>query len=477
MNKSIITRSFGVVLIAMIFTGCLPQLSQRTENREVPESYNGGSQDSTNIAQIKWSEFFTDTNLVALIDTALANNQELNMMLQEIKVAQSEVKARKGEYLPFVNLGLGGGVNKPSLYTSEGASERTAVYEDGKHLPEPLGNLGIGLFASWEIDIWKKLRNAKRSASYRYLSSVEGRNFMVTRLVAEIAIAYYELMALDNQLEILNTNIAIQNNALSIVRMQKQAAKVTELAVRKFEAEVLKNQSHIYVIKQQIVEIENHLNFLVGRFPQPIIRDSKNFINLVPDTVYAGLPSQLLANRPDIKQAELELTAAKLDVKVAKADFYPSLSLSAGVGFEAFNPVKLIKAPESILYSIAGDLMAPLINRNAIKAKYLSAGAKQNQAVYNYELTILTAYVEVANQMSKIGNLEQSFQLKDQQVQTLNKSIDISTTLFKSARADYMEVLMTQRDALEAKLELIEIKKDQLSALVKTYQALGGGWQ
>ena len=476
MTKMIINRYFGAILLALVFTGCVPKLVPKVENDTVPESYNG-SQDTTNIADIKWTEFFTDTNLIALIDTALSNNQELNIMLQEINIAQAEVKARKGEYLPFVNIGAGGGVNKPSLYTSEGASERTAVYEDNKHLPEPLGNIGLGLFASWEIDIWKKLRNAKKSASYRYLSSIEGKNFMVTHLVAEIAESYYELMALDNQLEILQANITIQKNALSVVKMQKEAAKVTELAVRRFEAEVLKNRSLQFEIQQQIVELENHINFLVGRFPQPIVRSSQNFNDMVPDTVFAGLPSQLLVNRPDIKQAELELTAAKLDVKVARADFYPSLALSAGVGLEAFNPVKLIKAPESILYSIAGDLMAPLINRNALKAKYYTANSKQSQAAYSYELTILKSYIEVSNQLSKIGNLQNGFELKQQQVEALSQSITISTNLFKSARADYMEVMLTQRDALDSKMELVEIKKEQLVALVKMYQALGGGWK
>lgn len=476
MSKMIMNKYFGAILLALVFTGCIPKLVPKVENSTVPESYNG-SQDTTNIADIKWTEFFTDTNLIALIDTALSNNQELNIMMQEINIAQAEVKARKGEYLPFVNIGAGGGVNKPSLYTSEGASEHTAVYEENKHLPEPLGNIGFGLFASWEIDIWKKLRNAKTSASFRYLSSVEGKNFMVTHLVAEIAESYYELMALDNQLEILQANITIQKNALNVVKMQKEAAKVTELAVRRFEAEVLKNRSLQYEIQQQIVEMENHINFLVGRFPQTITRSSSDFINMIPDTVFAGLPSQLLANRPDIKQAELELAAAKLDVKVARADFYPSLALSAGIGLEAFNPVKLIKAPESILYSIAGDLMAPLINRNALKAKYYSANSKQSQAAYNYELTILKSYIEVLNQLSKISNLEKGYDLKDQQVQALSQSITISTNLFKSARADYMEVMLTQRDALDSKMELIEIKKDQLYALVKMYQALGGGWK
>jgi outer membrane protein TolC len=197
---------------------------------------------------------------------------------------------------------------------------------------------------------------------------------------------------------------------------------------------------------------------------------------MVPDTIHAGIPSQLLQNRTDIRQAELELAAARLDIKVAKANFYPSLRITAGAGYQAFNPQFLMNTPQSMLYSLAGDLMAPLVNRNAIKAYYYSATSRQIQAVYNYERTILNAYIEVANQLSNIRNLERSYDLKARQVQALTQSIDISTRLFRSARADYMEVLLTQRDALESKFDLVETKMQQMNARVNIYQALGGGW-
>jgi outer membrane protein TolC len=184
----------------------------------------------------------------------------------------------------------------------------------------------------------------------------------------------------------------------------------------------------------------------------------------------------LLANRPDIKRAELDLAAARLDIKVARAQFYPSLGISAAFGYNAFNPSYLLRTPESMLYSVAGDLVAPLVNKNAIKATYYSANARQIQAVYNYERTILNAYIEVANQLSKINNLQSSYDLKTKEVDALMLSITISNDLFKSARADYMEVLLTQRDALESKFELIETKKAQMNAMVNIYQALGGGW-
>lgn len=452
-----------------------PSMTPRKERRNTPATYNG-SQDSTNTAKIKWREFFTDPYLAALIDTALSNNQELNIVLQEINIARNEVRARKGEYLPFLSLDGVAGMEKVARYTRPGSVEVNSEIAPGEEFPDPLPDFLVAANFSWQVDIWKKLRNARKSAMLRYLATTEGKNFMVTHLIAEIAISYYELMALDNQMDILRKNIEIQQNALEIVKLEKLAAKVTELAVRRFEAEVLKNQSRIYHLQQSIIETENKINFLVGRFPQPIPRNSASFIDLIPAPIQAGIPSQLLQNRPDIRQAELELEGSKLDVKVARANFYPSLDISAAVGLEAFKAGYLFSKPQSVLYGLAGGLMAPVVNRNAIKAYYYSANAKQQQAVYNYERTILNAYIEVANQLSNIVNMRNSYDLRSQQVQALTQSIDISTRLFKSARADYMEVLLTQRDALESKFELIETKMQQMHAVVNIYQALGGGW-
>lgn len=469
-------KGLGLALICVAYSACkVPEFTQRAENKNVPTSF-GTSTDTLNSANIQWRKFFTDPDLVNLIDTALKNNQELNMTLQEIEIAKNEVRAKKGELLPSVSYGAGAGLEKVGRYTSSGAGDASTDITPGKGVPDVLPDYKFGLQAEWEADIWHKLRNSKKAAVARYLSTVEGKNFVVTNLVAEVANSYYELLALDNQLDIVKKNIALQSNALELMKIQKQATRVTELAVRKFEAEVLNSKSMEFDIQKDIVNTENKINFLLGRFPQPIPRSKANFTDLVPPSIQEGLPSQLLANRPDIKQAELDLAAAKLDVKVAKAKFYPSLGISASIGYQAFNPSYLLRTPESIFYSLAADLAGPLINKNAIKADYLTANAKQLQAVYNYERSILNGYIEVANQLSNLSNLQKSYDLKAKQAKALTESIEISNDLFKSARADYFEVLMTQRDALESKLELIETKKQQLNAVVNIYQALGGGW-
>lgn len=477
MYKLRIYKGIGLLGICLAAASCkIPSIVQPVENRSTPESYNN-VRDTTNMAAIQWQSFFKDRNLANLIDTALKNNQELMITLKEIEIAKNDIRFRQGQLLPTVGARAGVGVEKVGRYTSQGAGDASTEITPGKEFPDPLMDYTISAYANWEVDIWKKLHNSKKAAISRYLSTVEGKNFVLTNLIAEVANSYYELLALDNQLEIVKQNIKLQKNALEIVKVQKEASRVTELAVQKFRAEVLNSQGLEFEILQKIKESENNINFLLGRYPQEIPRDKSNFLSLIPAAVRSGIPSQLLANRPDIKKAELELVAAKLDVKVARAEFYPSFGISAAVGFQAFKPSFLVKFPESVLYSLAGDLAGPLINRNGIKAEFNNANLRQLQAMYNYERTILNAYLEVSTQLSSVANLQKSYDLKSEEVDALTRSIDISNDLFKSTRADYLEVLITQRDALASKLELIETKKKQLNAVTNLYRNLGGGWK
>jgi len=455
----------------------IPAMTSKMADSHLPDSFNQGLSQKTNTATVKWKDFFEDPNLLSLINTAVANNKEVNIMLQRISVAQNEIQARKGAYLPFVNFGAGVDGEKTGQFTRNGAVEENLNLANGQAFPTVLGNYQFGLFSTWELDIWKKLRNATQVARLEYLASIEGKHFLVTNLVAEVANAYYELVTLDNQLENLEQNIAIQQNGLEIVKQLQFYARTNALAVKRYEAEVSKNQSRRYEVKQQITVVENRINFLLGRTPQPIRRASADFMAITPKVLSAGIPSQLLQNRPDIRKAEFELSAADLNIKVAKANFYPSFGIKAGVGFEAFALKYLINTPESLAATIAGEMVAPLVNRNAIIADYKNANAKQIQAAYEYEQSIIKAYTEVANQLSNIDNLGKNYQLKRKQVDFLVQSIDVSTQLFKSARADYLDVLLTQRDALEAKKELIETKQKQIIAMVDLYKSLGGGWQ
>ncbi len=469
----------AAITMALAATACkTPELAVKTESRAVPASYAPSAPattDSTNAARLSWQQFFTDPNLQTLIASALQRNQELNIALQEIEVARNEIRARQGEYLPFVSLGARADAEKVGRYTLQGATEEQIDIKEGRRTPDPLTNFQLGAFASWEVDIWHKLRNARKAAALRYLATVEGKNFLTTNLIAEIANSYYELLALDNQLAIVKQNIGIQTNALELVKLQKEAARTTELAVKRFEAQVQHSRALQFKLEQSIVETENRLNYLAGRYPQPVARNAQAFNDLLPPAVATGQPAQLLANRPDVRQAEQQLAAAKIDVQVARANFYPQLRLNGAVGLAAFTPGLLASTPQSVLYGLGADLAAPLFNRNGIKALYLNANALQTQAVYRYEKTVLNAYIEVANQLSNISNLAKSYDAKAREVAALNQSVDISNSLFRSARAEYTEVLFTQREALESKFDLIETKMQQLNASVNMYRILGGG--
>lgn len=481
----IITKNRGLVvlLIALAFSACkAPVATVVNDNLKGNLPQNFGSQadssDTTlNSGSTPWRDFFTDPALVSLIEEALHNNQDLMVALQEIEIARSNVSAAKGSMAPTVGYTAGVSVDKEGRYTSAGAGNASTDMKPGVPIPDPLMDYEAGLTLDWEADVWGKLKSAKKAAVARYLSTVEGKNFVLSNLIAEVATKYYELLSLDNQLDVTQKYIQLQDKALQIAKIQKEAAAATGLAVQQFAAELAKSKASEFTIRQDILEKENELNTLLGRYPQPISRNKDAFFTILPQAVYTGIPSQLLHNRPDIKQAELDLQAAKLDVDVARKEFYPSLDISATFGLDAFKPSYLVKMPESIAYDVAASLAGPLINKTAIQAEFKQADAKQIEALYQYDKTILQAYMDISNQMSKIKNTGEYYKLKVDQCTALDKSIDISTQLFRNARADYLDVLTAQRDALDARLELIDAKEDQLSTVVNIYKSLGGGWK
>jgi outer membrane protein TolC len=228
---------------------------------------------------------------------------------------------------------------------------------------------------------------------------------------------------------------------------------------------------------QRIVEIENKINFLLCRYPQTIQRTKEVLLQPIQQQFASGIPSQLLQNRPDIREAEFLVQASKFDLKSAKAAFFPNINLSAALGFQTFNPQFLLSAPASFGYSAFGGLAAPLFNRNALKAQFNSAKSNQKTAMYNYQKTILNGYIEVVNELSNIQNLQQINSLKKQQSDVLMQSVETTTELYKSAKATYLEVLFTQQISLQTQLELVNTKKRQRFAMVKIYKALGGGWK
>lgn len=468
--------AIGLSVLLMLPGCCLPKLHTAEHGPALPDSYVGVTTPD-NSAEICWAQFFNDPTLASLVGQAMVGNQELKILNQNVQIANYEVFGRSGAYLPFVSLGGGANLAKPGLYTPEGAVEEQLQVLPGKNFPEPLPDFLAAADISWEVDIWKRLRNAKQAAAYRWLGTADGQNYIATRIVAEVAENYYQLMALDNRMATLDSMIQIQQRSLETAKDFKIAGRDTELPVQRFEAEVRKNQSEKLIVQQQIVEVENRINFLLGRFPQRVERDSSKFLDMQLNALAVGVPPQLLQNRGDIRQAEREIQATGLDVRVARARFFPSLNINAGVGYEAFQMRYLFVTPESLIYNVGANLVGPLINRRAIKADYLTANARQLQAVYDYQKTTINAFTEVVNHMAKVQNYGASIAVKRQQLKALEESVGIATDLFQAAHpgTEYIDVLLAQRDFMEAKMVLIDTKQEQLAAIIKAYQALGGG--
>ena len=470
----------GLALLAL--AGCVaPKLVTVPTVVPVPALFAAGARqvrgaDSSSVGDIGWRTFFDDTTLVALIDTAVRNNPELLSTLQEVEMARYDVQAARGRLLPQVSLAAGLGVDKSARYTSEGAGNASTDITDGRKVPEPLTDISLGFVAGWEADIRGKIRSQKGAALARYLSTVEGSRYVMTGLVAEVTNTYYELLALDAKLAIVREAITLQQKSVALVRAQREAAAANELAVQQLNALLLNAQALEYELLQQITEAENRLNLLLGRYPQTVLRAS-SMPSAAPRPIVEGLPSHLLQSRPDVLAAEWALTASHFDVKAARAEFFPEVTLTGALGVRAFKPSVLFTLPESMAYSLVGDVMAPLFNRSAIKAEYGRATAMQQQALINYRRTILGGVTEVSTLLSAIENLERVNSFKSQQAEALDRSTVVANQLFAAARANYLEVLTAQREALDVKLDLVDARLRQRVALTNLYRALGGGWK
>ncbi|RUL83177.1 TolC family protein [Tautonia sociabilis] len=464
----------GIFLLTLPACG-IPPRRHAQPPPPLPESFVGATS-PVNSADLGAAEFYQDPLLLGLLEQALANNRELRILNEEVQIASTEILARSGAYLPFLTAGPSAGLERFSERTIEGAAIKVEpfVLNPEKFFKNPHASYFVGTNLTWQLDIYRQLRNARDAAAQRYVAAIERRNSFVIGMVAEIAENYYRLMALDKRLENLNQINAFLEQSLRVAEARKEAARDTELAVLRFEAELNRNRSELLIVAQDIIEAENRINVLAYRYPQPVGRNSANFFDLDINTIGVGVPSELLQNRPDIRQAERELVAAGLDVAVARANFYPQLILNAGVGWESFNLAGLF-SPTAIAGNVFAGFVGPLVNRRSIKAEYLTTNARQLQAIYDYQRTILGAFTEVVNRLTEVQNYSRSVAIKKQQLTSLEAAVDVANQLFQFARVEYLDVLTAQRDLRDARTALIDTKELQLTATVRAYQALGGG--
>jgi len=475
-------KQFSVLLIGTLMSLSSCKLMQPVEQKariSTPKTFENQA-DSTSIAAIQWKSFFKDPNLIALIDTALLNNPDLKIASQRIEMVRTNIMLAQGALLPSVSAEISGGGRKFGDYTMDGVGNYDTNFseniDEDRRLPAPfMPDYFAGLRSSWEVDIWGKLKTSKKAAYNRLLATEKARQVVTTGLIAEIASAYYELIALDTEMAIIQKNIVLQQSALETIRIQKEGGRANELGVQQFSAQLLNTRSLEVEKQQQIIEIENRLNLMLGRFPQQIVRGSI-LEQTIPPTVQAGIPANMLKRRPDIQQAQLELLASYSEQQVAQLALLPSLNITAFVGFNAFKS-NLWFNPASIAYSALGNLAAPLINRKGLKAGQRRAEAASLEALYNYNKVVLTGFQEVSTSLKKLENNKRINDLKTQEVDVLQQAVTTSKDLFVTGYATYLEVITAQRSVLDAELTLTNVQKEQFLALIALYRSLGGGWE
>jgi len=473
LNSSIIT----VMLAACKIPG---QLTQPATIAGLPATYQQASADTNSMGATPWKLFFTEPVLQQLIDTALTNNLDLLGTDQQIKIAGTYLAMSKALTLPTLDAVINTQVDRYAFYTMNGIGNfdlnKSNNVTPEMRIPNAVPDLMVGLRSQWELDVWGKMKNMKKSALAKYLGTVQGKLFLQTNIVAEVAYRYYELLGLDFEIDIVKKNIALQQNALEIVKAQKLGGRATELAVQQFEALVFKTKAIEYGVRQQIAETENRLNLLLGRYPQAISRgQGLQQLNL-PVNMSIGVPANLLLIRPDVSRAMYDLTAAYKDVAAARAMYYPAFNINTYIGFQGFRLPAFLNA-QSIATGIAGNIAAPIFNRKKIRGNYSISEAQAKQTWLVYNKTMQTAVMEVQTSLQGINNLASQYAFKQQEVKELTSAIGTANDLYTNGYANYLEVITAQKSLVEAEIELTLMKKVQFQTMVALYRASGGGWK
>jgi outer membrane protein, multidrug efflux system len=478
-NHPFLVRLISFTALVLIVSSCYNLKPTAAKNvKETPNQF--GKFDAVQSDSLySISSFFNDSKLKAIIDEAMQNNYDVLIALQRLNMAQSQIIGFRGNLFPKLDLHVSPSMRRFGEYTMDGVGNYDTQFSPNitqdQIIPEHLPDYYAGAWMTWEADIWGKLRNRKKAAVQRYLASVEGRKWVMTMLVEDIALTYYDLISKDMELDVLRQTIEIQTAELDVVKDQKEAGRTDEMVVKQFEAQLLNTIGISLIVQQQVYELENRLNLLMGRYPQPIDRGRFRLSTAENNPIYSTIPVDLINNRADIQQSLHIMASTKADFKAAKAAFYPSLNINIGAGLQSFNPTFFLN-PVSLAYNAAGGLVAPVLNRSAIISEFKVADASQVEAIYQYQSNFVRAYSEIYNQMLAIETFRSVFDTKLQEVQVLRYANDLAFELYVTGRITYLEVLYIRKNTIQSRLELIEAKKFQHFAIVSLYKAIGGGW-
>ena len=422
--------------------------------------------DSTSIAQLSWKEIFTDAVLQKHISKALENNLDIRIALQNIASAEAYLKQSKAAYAPTFTVGPGYTFQTQSLNTQFGQIIGERRYVNQFDVTASLG---------WEADIWGKLKGQQKAQMATYLGTVAAHQAVKSSLVASVATAYYQLLSLDEQKKIIQNTIEVRKKNLETTQALKTAGTLTEVAVQQSEALVYNAEASLISLDVQIQILENTISLIMGEPSQKIERtalSSQNF-NLKTDL---GYPISLLANRPDVKQAEYNLINALELTNSAKAQFYPTLKITGNTGLQSVDIDHLFSG-NSLFASLVAGLAQPVLNKRQIKTNYEVSLANQEKAYLNFRKSILSAGREVSNALTMYTSQDQFITLKKKEMEAYKKSVNDSQELVNYGMANYLEVLNASVNQLNAELNIANAEYVKLQSAVELYRSLGGGWQ
>jgi multidrug efflux system outer membrane protein len=461
------TTSFkNIVLIAGIAGALYSCNTSRQFHRDSVNTAglygSSATSDTATIANKPWQELFSERYLQQLIREGLDNNPDLLIAVQKVAEAEAYFSQSKATLLPGINAkGTGTYIRNPE-----------SIYPDG---PREVNSYQLGAEASWEIDLWGKLRSSKRAAYANLLATDAGQKAVQTRLIANIAATYYSLIGLDAKLVITQQTVKNNIDLVETIKVLKESGKVTGAAVVQSEANRYATEVTIPDLEQQIRETENILCLLLGRTPGTIER-GKFDEQTQTAILKTGVAAQLLDNRPDVMQAEFEVMSAYEITNNAHASFYPSLTLTASAGFAATDLNQLLD-PKSFAANIIAGLTQPLFNKRVNVTRLKVAQAQQEEALINFRNTLLKAGQEVHNALGSYEWSVQKIALRKLQLEALVQSVDFTKQLLTYGSANYTEVLNAQTSLLSAQLSSVNDRLQQMNAVVSLYRALGGGWK
>ena len=435
-----------------------------------PESVNTGglfgnatSTGTTSLADMPWNELFTDTFLQPLIKEGLENNFDLQIAVLKVNEAEAYLQQSKAALLPDLSAAGRGVYNRNS----------ESIYPNG---PEESKNYQLGFESSWELDIWGKLRSSKRAYYANLLYSDAGRKAVQTRLISDIANTYYTLLALDARLSITEETVQKYIDLVSTMNLMKESGKVTGAAVMQSEAARYAAEVTIPDIKQEIQEAQNTLCLLIGRTGGKEIARGTIGEQTPAPVMQIGVPAMLLDNRPDVMEAKYLVIKSYEITKNARANFYPSFTITASSGLAAIDMDELFD-PGSFAANIIGGIAQPIFARKVNSTRLKVAKAQQEESLLNFKNALYNAGNEVQNALSSYQSTVRKNELRLQQLNALNKSVDYTKELLTYGSASYIEVLNAQQSLLSARLSNVNDRLQQLKAVVSLYRALGGGWK